>query len=452
MNGITFLGFLGTVFVYRKLNDAGYIGGIRKKYTVDKGTYDKALSNFQDSIRIKTISDKDEKKVNFDEFEKFIGFLKERYPLVHEKMRMERIHGYSLMYFWEGKKRNKKPVMLTAHYDVVDAIDDKNKEWIYDPFSGYSDGKYIWGRGTLDDKLEVISMLEASEYLLSKGFEPERDIIFGFGHDEEVGGKNGAVNMAKYLEENDIQLEFLLDEGGCVSLGAVESIYHPIAVFGIGERGYSLVELSYKGNSDKPAKVLYDEIKHLLDIDSGLELSDEVRSLIDFYSDEKKDVFSIHKGLDKIRQPALYHGFARRKVEITDKLRSIQCDFRIYPGTSTDEFVKLIENTKGNGEIEYKFIRLEEPSELSTKDSYGYKLLKNLIAHCYSDSIFNPTVVVGGTDSKKYKNLSKSIYRFIPIKIRQKELNTMHRSNEKISIANFKRALNFYVLLIDNLK
>lgn len=452
MNGITFLGFLGTVFVYRKLNDAGYLGGIRKKYTVDKATYQKALGNFQDSIRIKTISDKDEEKVNFKEFDKFITFLEEKYPLVHEVMEVKKIHGYSLMYFWKGKNKDKKAVMLTAHYDVVDAVDDKNKEWIYEPFSGHNDGKYIWGRGTLDDKLEVISMLEAAEYLLSKGFTPERTIIFGFGHDEEVGGKKGAVNMAKYLEENDIHLEFLLDEGGCVSLGAVESIYHPIAVFGIGERGYSLVELSYNGNSDKPARVLYDEVKHLLDIDSGLELSDEVRSLIDYYSGEKRDVFSIHKGLDKIRQPALYHGFARRKVEITDKLRSIQCDFRIYPGTSTDDFVNLIEKTKYNKEIEYKFIRLEEPSELSTKDSYGYKLLKRLISHCYSDSIFNPTVVVGGTDSKKYKNLSNSIYRFIPIQIRQKELNTMHRSNEKISIANFRRALNFYVLLLDNIK
>lgn len=452
MNGITFFGFLGTVFVYKKLNDAGYINGIRRKYSVDKDKFQRSIMNFQDSIRIKTISNKDYSKVDFDEFDKFINFLEERYPLVHKNMKKVKINKYSLMFFWKGKNPSKKPVMLTAHYDVVDATDDKNKEWKYDAFSGHNDGKYIWGRGSLDDKLEVISMLEAAEFLLTKGFVPNRDIIFGFGHDEEVGGKEGALNMARYLEESGIELEFLLDEGGCVSLGAVESIYYPISVFGIGERGYSLVELKYNGNCDIPAKEIYDEIKHLIASDVGLEISDEVRSLLEYCSKDTNDKFSIHMGLEKIRQPALYHGFSKRKVKITDDLRSIECDFRIYPGCKLDDFVELIKNTRKNKNIDYNFVRLEEASEMSSKESKGYKFLKKLIGYTFPDSIFNPTVVVGGTDSKKYKNLSDSIYRFIPIQIMQEELNTMHRSNEKISIANFYKALNFYILLIDNLK
>ena len=47
----------------------------------------------------------------------------------------------------------------------------------------------------------MIGILEAVEYLLKQGFEPERTVYLGFGHDEEVSGKNGAVAIAALLEE-----------------------------------------------------------------------------------------------------------------------------------------------------------------------------------------------------------------------------------------------------------
>jgi hypothetical protein len=31
------------------------------------------------------------------------------------------------------------------------------------------------------------------------GFKPERTLIFGFGHDEEVGGSKGAAHLAQLL-------------------------------------------------------------------------------------------------------------------------------------------------------------------------------------------------------------------------------------------------------------
>jgi len=59
----------------------------------------------------------------------------------------------------------------------------------------------IRGRGARDNKCQVFSILEAVEYLLEKGYKPERTIYLAFGHDEEVLGQNGAANIAKYLEE-----------------------------------------------------------------------------------------------------------------------------------------------------------------------------------------------------------------------------------------------------------
>ena len=47
---------------------------------------------------------------------------------------------------------------------------------------------FIWGRGSIDDKSSMMSILESIEYLISTGFEPSRDIYISLGHDEENGG------------------------------------------------------------------------------------------------------------------------------------------------------------------------------------------------------------------------------------------------------------------------
>ena len=65
----------------------------------------------------------------------------------------------------------------------------------------------------MDDKVGVLATLEAMELLLSKGFRPARTLYFGFGHDEEVGGNNGAGLIVSYLKKNGVKLKFSLDEG-----------------------------------------------------------------------------------------------------------------------------------------------------------------------------------------------------------------------------------------------
>ena len=57
----------------------------------------------------------------------------------------------------------------------------------------------MWGRGALDTKSTLIALLEAVESLLAAGYQPERTILLAFGHDEEIGGANGAKRIAETL-------------------------------------------------------------------------------------------------------------------------------------------------------------------------------------------------------------------------------------------------------------
>ena len=109
------------------------------------------------------------------------------------------IIGDSLLFTWHGKNPNLLPVLLMAHMDVVPVVPGSEKDWIHAPFSGDIAEGFVWGRGAIDDKGQLVSILEAAERLAASGFQPERTIIFAFGQDEEVGGGQGNAMIAKAL-------------------------------------------------------------------------------------------------------------------------------------------------------------------------------------------------------------------------------------------------------------
>ena len=61
----------------------------------------------------------------------------------------------------------------------------------------------------------VCGYMEAFEDLIQSDFTPKRSIYLAFGHDEEVGGVNGAAKIAEWFNDNLIEekFEFMWDEG-----------------------------------------------------------------------------------------------------------------------------------------------------------------------------------------------------------------------------------------------
>src|SRR5262249_8844627 len=82
--------------------------------------------------------------------------------------------------------------------------------------------------------------------LVAEGFEPERTIYLAFGHDEELGGYQGAARIAAVLAERKIEQEWVLDEGLAISDGIVP-VPMPVALIGVAEKGHVSIELSAEG-------------------------------------------------------------------------------------------------------------------------------------------------------------------------------------------------------------
>ncbi|VDC00493.1 unnamed protein product [Peniophora sp. CBMAI 1063] len=143
-------------------------------------------------------------------------FLRGRFPLVHAKLDIHKINRYGLVYTWKGSDESLKPLVLTAHMDVVPVNPETRREWDQPPFSGLFDGNNVWGRGSADDKAMLIGTITAIELLLQRGYMPRRTVILAYGFDEERGGRNGARTIGQHLVELYGQngAAMLIDEGG----------------------------------------------------------------------------------------------------------------------------------------------------------------------------------------------------------------------------------------------
>lgn len=93
-------------------------------------------------------------------------------------------------------------------------------EWWSPPFAGQisKENGTIFGRGSVDAKLWLVSIMSTLESMLNSGYEPKRTVIASWGFDEESGGVHGASTLAKRLEEiyGKDSMAMIVDEGNPV--------------------------------------------------------------------------------------------------------------------------------------------------------------------------------------------------------------------------------------------
>lgn len=105
----------------------------------------------------------------------------------------------------------KKPILLLAHTDVVEA---KREDWSMDPFQFIEKDGFFYGRGTGDDKAQAAVWIANLIRYKREGFKPARDIIVALTADEEGGGPYNGVDWLIKNHRDLIDAEFCLNEGG----------------------------------------------------------------------------------------------------------------------------------------------------------------------------------------------------------------------------------------------
>ena len=144
-----------------------------------------------------------------------------------------------------GKKR---PILMMAHTDVVSVDSTK---WTHPPFSATREGGYVYGRGAVDDKDNVVASLMVMIQLKRLKITLDRDVIFLAESGEEGNTKVG-IDFMVNEHWSEIESEYCFAEGGGVSRKAGKIDYAGIATTEKVPRGVKLVAHGTAGHGSVP--------------------------------------------------------------------------------------------------------------------------------------------------------------------------------------------------------
>jgi acetylornithine deacetylase/succinyl-diaminopimelate desuccinylase-like protein len=153
-----------------------------------------------------------------------------------------------------GKKR---PLLIMGHIDVVN-VDPK--KWSHPPFGAVRDGGYIYGRGTVDDKDNVVASMMTMLLLKRLNVPLDRDVIF-----LAEAGEEGSTRVGiRYMTQEhfpSIEAEYCLAEGGGVSRSGGKVKFASVQTLEKTPRAIDLVARGVAGHGSVPLRT--NPIAHL---------------------------------------------------------------------------------------------------------------------------------------------------------------------------------------------
>ncbi|MET4781827.1 M20/M25/M40 family metallo-hydrolase [Glaciihabitans sp. UYNi722] len=437
------------------------------------------IANLRTLVRLPTISRLDLHDTDWAPFAEFIETLPALYPAAHATLTRELVNEYSMLYRWKGRSDGPTTVLM-AHYDVVSATDDG---WTHPPFGADLEGEgaeqLLWGRGTLDDKGSLVSVLEGVEAQVLAGHRPEHDIYLSFGHDEETEG-SGARAIVDLLEWRGIRPGLVIDEGGAVVENIFPGVSGPIAVVGVSEKGILSLVLTVEqggGHASTPPKLsatarLATAIVRLNRRPFRAGFTPTTLEMVRTLGAHARNPFRAVFTNLWLTKPLLLVLFSRLSDETSAMIRTTQAvtmlegsqaanalaeraiatvNIRVAIDSSVAAAVEHVRRAIGDPLVNITVIHPNEPSPISPTNGRAWDLVKGSIEETFPGTIVTPYVMMAASDSRHYTRISDHVYRFSPFEMSKDERGTLHAKNERIHTATLLRGVAFYTTLIGRL-
>jgi carboxypeptidase PM20D1 len=441
---------------------------------------DAAIERFAGALRIPTISHGADSGQQLDEaaFTAFRHYLENRYPRVHASLDRDIVAGHSYLFTWRGSDPSLAPVILMGHHDVVPVDPEALERWTHPPFAGVVADGYLWGRGAIDDKVNVISQLEAAEALLGTDFAPERTVMMSFGHDEELGGPEGATGVVALLKERGVRAALVVDEGGAIAEGGVlPGLDRPMAAVGIAEKGYVSVEMVVEtagGHSSIPPRhtavgILATAIHRLERNPMPSHFAGPLRGTLEAVGPEAgfgvrflvANLWLLQPAVERVLQgvptispmlrtttaATIFQAGVKDNV-LPNKARAV-VNFRVFPGDTIDDVVEHVRRVVDDERIVLTpSEKRREASSVTATDGEAFALLRRTILDVYPDVVVTPYLITGGTDARHFRAISDGVFGFMPVRAEMGDIRRAHGNDERIATDAFVEGIGFYARLM----
>jgi acetylornithine deacetylase/succinyl-diaminopimelate desuccinylase-like protein len=323
----------------------------------------------------------------------------------------------------------KRPVLLLAHLDVVDA---KQEDWSFDPFVFREEDGWFYGRGTSDDKAMASQFVANVLRLKEEGFKPDRDLILALTADEEGGTFNGASWLV--TEHRDlVDAEFAINEGGGGNMRKGKYLTNEVQASEKVYQDYRLEVTNSGGHSSLPVKDnaiyhLSQGLARLATLEFPVQLNEITRAYFERSAAVETDP-AIADDLRAVARPTPdpaaaarlsdklpYWNSMMRTTCVTTRLAgghannalpqlataNVNC--RILPGVSPEAVKQTIIETLADPKISVSLVGNAHPSEPAVLRPDVMKAVESLTKDMFPGVVVVPVMGTGATDSLYFRN------------------------------------------------
>lgn len=359
-----------------------------------------------------------------------------------------------------------RPLLLLNHMDVVGVERDK---WSVDPFAGVIKDGYIWGRGALDMKGMGIMQLMAMIQAKRAGLTLTRDIIFLAVADEETNGSLGAKWMFGH-HPDELAAEYVLNEGS-YGLSGYVGLTQPLFAISTAEKGPLWMRIVTSGEAGhgsmppfahavhrlstllhrlvtwKHKPVLTPEIARLL-VKIGQHMANPVSGWLLRHAASPAVWFLLKPVLMKIKtmrsmlanSMSINMLVSGHKENVVPSRAEALVDFRLLPDVDPQAFHQRVKRRLKLKDDEVEVI-INEPGSRSPADSTLFAALEYAIQRTYPQAIVTPSLSVGFSDSRFFRQRGITAYGIIPLVLQPSDLDRIHGHDERIEITSFIKGI-----------
>jgi len=423
---------------------------------------------------------------------RFQGFLADNFGAFHKAALRYVLSPYSVLYQLPGSESSGRAVLLLAHYDVVPAETEK---WSVDPFGAEMKDGFIYGRGCLDMKNTLISIMEAADALCAQGWKPKMDVWFAFGGDEEITGVLGAVQTAKWFGKKGQKFEWILDEGTPIAENQIKGIDTPLAMVSVEEKGFCSLALTVAqepGHASRPPKVqaaavLARALCRLAKKPFPFKLNPTVeiffgaasammpglQGFVMRHARTLGPLFFKLAATNPTTEAMLRTTLAMTQLEgsaadnvMPSQVRAVVNLRLLWPQT-VETALAYIKKVINDERVQVNTFRLATDPVPSSEEfrcgmkkrkggkegqfPKGWKEIQSAMEQAWPNIPLLPFIMVATTDSRHYQELTDNIFRFSPYKLDEHEMSGIHGHDERISLENLNKGLAFYSNLLRSL-
>ena len=361
----------------------------------------------------------------------------------------------------------KRPILIMGHTDVVGA---QRENWTVDPFAAVRKRGYIYGRGALDDKDNVVAGLMLMLLLKRHDVKLDRDIVFLAEAGEESFAAAGLRHViARHWDE--IDAEFALAEGGGGSLRAGKAHYVTVAATEKVGRGVRLVARGTAGHGSVPRPGnaivrLAHAVAKIAAWTPPMRLNDTTRAYFErLAAISAPEEAARYRGLlDPEMRPEIERYFAQHELRHNSMIRTsitptilkagfrgnvipseaeAYLDIRALPDEEMEKFIARMREVIGDPNVEIKIGSWRETAAPSRLDTEMFRALESAQKRVHPGAVTLPTMLTGATDMVPLRAKGMNAYGIGPLaeEGEYRENGGAHGDDERI----LERALHDFV-------